>query len=49
MFDIITKTLIMLMLASLVGLGGRCTLIGTLEVPDEHGMQLVPEVNGSFR
>jgi hypothetical protein len=49
MFDIITKTLVMLLLDGLMGLGGRWTLIGTLEVPDEHGMQLVPEVNGSFR
>jgi hypothetical protein len=46
--DIITKTLIMLLLDVLEGLGGRWTLIGALEVPDEHGTQLVPGVNRSF-
>jgi hypothetical protein len=48
MLDIIMETLIMLLLDGLEGLGGRWTLIGTLEVPDEHGTQLVLEVNGSF-
>jgi hypothetical protein len=43
--DIITETLIMLLLD---GLGGRWTLIGALEIPDEHGTHLVPGVNGSF-
>jgi hypothetical protein len=47
--DIITETLIMLLLDGLEGLGGRWTLIGGLEVPDEHGTQLVIGVNGSFR
>jgi hypothetical protein len=47
--DIITETLIMLLLDSLEGLGGRWTLIGALKVPDEHGTHLVPGVNGSFR
>jgi hypothetical protein len=46
--DIITETLIMLLLDGLEGLSGRWTLIGAQEVPDEHGTQLVPEVNGSF-
>jgi hypothetical protein len=46
--DIITVTLIVLLLDGLEGLGGRWTLIGALEVPDEHGTQLVPGVNGSF-
>jgi hypothetical protein len=46
--DIITKTLIMLLLDGLEGLNGRWTLIGALEVPDEHGTQLVLGVNGSF-
>jgi hypothetical protein len=46
--DIITETLIMLLLDDLEGLIGRWTLIGALEVPDEHGTHLVPEVNGFF-
>jgi hypothetical protein len=37
MLDIITETLIMLLLDGLEGLGGRWTLICALEVPDEHG------------
>jgi hypothetical protein len=49
MLDIITETLIVLMLDGLEGLGGRWTLIGALEVPDEHGTQLVLGVNGSFK
>jgi hypothetical protein len=40
--DIITETVIMLLLDSLEGLGSRRTLIGALEVPDKHGTQLVP-------
>jgi hypothetical protein len=46
--DIITETLIMLLLDGLESLGGRWMLIGSLEVSDEHGTQLVPRVNGSF-
>jgi hypothetical protein len=46
--DIITETLIMLLLDGLEGFGCRWTLIGALEVPDEYGTQLIPEVNGSF-
>jgi hypothetical protein len=37
MFDIITETLIVLLLDGLEGLGGRWMLIGALEVLDEHG------------
>jgi hypothetical protein len=48
MLDIIMETLIVLLLDGLEGLGGRWMLIGSLEVPDEHGTQLVPGVNGSF-
>jgi hypothetical protein len=48
MLDIITETLIMLLLDGLEGLGSRWTLICALEVPDEHGTQLVPGVNGPF-
>jgi hypothetical protein len=48
MLDIITETLIVLLLDGLEGLGGRWTLRGAPEVPDEHGTQLVPGVNGSF-
>jgi hypothetical protein len=46
--DIIMKTLIMLLLDGLEGLGGRWMLIGALEVSDEHGTQLVLGVNESF-
>jgi hypothetical protein len=46
--DIITETLIMLLLDGLEGLSGKWTLIGALEVSDEHGTQLVPGVNGSL-
>jgi hypothetical protein len=48
MLDIITKTLIMLLLDGLEGLGSRQMLIGALEVLDEHGTQLFPGVNGSL-
>jgi hypothetical protein len=48
MLDIITETLIILLLDGLEGLSSRRTLIGALEVPDEHGTQLVPGVNGSL-
>jgi hypothetical protein len=47
-FDIITETLIMLLLDGLEGLDGRWTLIGALEVPDERSTQLVAGANGSF-
>jgi hypothetical protein len=47
-FDTITETLVMLLLNGLAGLGDRWTLIGALEVPDEHGIQMVPGVNESF-
>jgi hypothetical protein len=40
MLDIIAETLIMLLLDGLEGLGSRQTLIGALEVLDEHGTQL---------
>jgi hypothetical protein len=46
--DILTETLIMLLLDGLEGLGGRWTLIGALKVPDEHDTQLILGVNGSF-
>jgi hypothetical protein len=46
--DIITETLNMLLLDGLEGLIIRRTLLGALEVPDEHGTQLVPGVNGSL-
>jgi hypothetical protein len=49
MLDIIVETLIVLLLDGLDGLNSRRTLIGALEVPDEHGTQLVPGVNGSLR
>jgi hypothetical protein len=49
MLDIIMETLIMLLLDGLEGLDSRWMLIGALEVPDEHGTQLVPGVNGSIR
>jgi hypothetical protein len=46
--DIISETLIMLLLDVLEGLSGRRKLIGALEAPDEHGTQLVLGVNGSL-
>jgi hypothetical protein len=46
--DIITETLIMLLLDGLKGLGSRWTLVGALKVSDEHGTQLVPGVDGSL-
>jgi hypothetical protein len=46
--DIITETLILLLLDGVEGLGSRWTLIYALEIPDEDGTQLVPGVNGSF-
>jgi hypothetical protein len=39
--DIITETLVVLLLDGLEGLDSRWMLIGALEVPDEHGTQLV--------
>jgi hypothetical protein len=48
MLDIIMETLILLLRDGLEGLGGRWMLIGALEVPDKHGTQLVPGVNGCF-
>jgi hypothetical protein len=47
--DIIVETLIMLLLDGLKGFGSRRTLIATLKIPDEHGTQLVPGVNGPLR
>jgi hypothetical protein len=49
MLDIIAETLIMLLFDGPQSLGGRWTLIGVLEVPNEHGTQLILGVNGSFR
>jgi hypothetical protein len=46
--DIITETLIMLLLYGLEGLGNRRALIGVLKVLNEYGTQLVPGVNGSL-
>jgi hypothetical protein len=46
--DIIVETLIMLLLEGLEGLSIRRTLIGALKVPNEHGTQLIPGVNGSI-
>jgi hypothetical protein len=48
MLDIITETLIMLLLDGLEGLSSRQTLVGALEVPNEYGTQLVPGVDGSL-
>jgi hypothetical protein len=48
MFDIVMETLIMLLLDGLECLGSRWMLVGTLEVPDKHGTQLVPGVNESL-
>jgi hypothetical protein len=48
MLDIVVKTLIMLLLDGLEGLNSRRMLVCALEVPDEHGTQLIPRVDGSF-
>jgi hypothetical protein len=48
MLDIIAETLIMLLLDGLECLGSRRTLIGALEVLDEHGTHVVPGVNVSL-
>jgi hypothetical protein len=47
--DIITETLIILLLDDLEGFGSRWTLICALEISNAHGTQLVPGVNGFFR
>jgi hypothetical protein len=47
--DVVTETLIMLLLDGLEGLSSRWTLVCALEVLDEHGTHLVPGVDGSFR
>jgi hypothetical protein len=46
--DIIMKTLIMLLLDGLEGLGSKRMLIGVVKVPNEHDTQLVLGVNGSL-
>jgi hypothetical protein len=46
--DIIMETFIMPLLDGLEGLGSRRTLVGALEVPNEHGTQLIPGVDGSL-
>jgi hypothetical protein len=45
MFHVVPKTSIMLLLK---GLYCKRMLVCTLEVPDEHGTQLVPIVDGSL-
>jgi hypothetical protein len=47
--DIITETFIMPLLDGLEGLDSRRTLVGALEVPNEHGTQLVSGVDGSLK
>jgi hypothetical protein len=42
MFHVVLETLIMLLPIGLQGLCSRWTLISALEVPNEHGTQLVP-------
>jgi hypothetical protein len=48
-FHVISEAFIMLLLDGLEVFCCRWTLICTLEIPDEHGTQLVPVVDGSFR
>jgi hypothetical protein len=48
-FHVVSEAFIMLLLNDLHGLSSRWMLVYTLEVPDEHGTQLVPRVDGSLR
>jgi hypothetical protein len=48
MFHIVSKALIMLLLDGLQSLSIRWALVCTLEVPDEHGTQLVLGVDRSL-
>jgi hypothetical protein len=47
--DVVTETLIMLLLDGLEGLSSRWMLLCALKVADEHGTHLVKGVDGSFR
>jgi hypothetical protein len=47
-FDVIAKTLVMSLLDGLEGLSSRWTLVRALKVSNEHGTQLVPELDGCF-
>jgi hypothetical protein len=47
-FCIVLKALIMLLLDGLQSLSSGWTLVCTLEVPNEHGTQLVPSVHRSL-
>jgi hypothetical protein len=49
MFHVVPEALIMLLLDGLQSLSSRWMLVCTLEVPDEHGMQLVQGVDRSLR
>jgi hypothetical protein len=48
MFHVVPEALIVLLLDGLQSLSSRWTLVCTLEVPDEHGTQLVPGVDRSL-
>jgi hypothetical protein len=49
MFHVVSEAFIMLLLDYFQGVSYRWTFICTLEVPDEHGTQLVPGVDRSLR
>jgi hypothetical protein len=49
MFYVTPEALIMLLLDGLQSLSSRWTFVCTLEVPNEHGIQLVPSVDRSHR
>jgi hypothetical protein len=48
MLDVVSETLIVLLLDGLEGLSSGWMLVCSLEVPNEHGTQLLPRVNRSF-
>jgi hypothetical protein len=47
-FQVISKAFIILLLDGLQSFGSRWPLICALEIADEHGIELVPIVDGSF-
>jgi hypothetical protein len=48
MLDIVVETLIVHLLDGFECLNNRWMLVCAIEVPDEHGTQLVPGVDGSL-
>jgi hypothetical protein len=48
MLDVVSETLIVLLLDGLEGLSSGWMLVCAIEVSNEHGTQLLPGVNRSF-